>query len=101
MAKRKKLRTWDVIIKRDAAFSKCPNCASHHTLKRSRARNFFENVIKNGTFYKIYRCNNCGWRGFLSTWILTKQSILNLLFYIGFALVIGFVVYNVLGRVIK
>lgn len=43
----------------------CPHCGRVGTLHRSRSRNFKERMIKFFLPYKIYRCRECGWRGFI------------------------------------
>ncbi len=42
----------------------CPHCGKFGTLHRSRSRNFYERAVKFFLPYKIYRCSECGWRGF-------------------------------------
>ncbi|CUS77634.1 hypothetical protein JGI7_01422 [Candidatus Kryptonium thompsonii] len=42
----------------------CPHCGKIGTLHRSRSRNFYERAVKFLLPYKIYRCSDCGWRGF-------------------------------------
>ncbi|MEN3038929.1 MAG: hypothetical protein ABDI07_07245, partial [Candidatus Kryptonium sp.] len=34
------------------------------TLHRSRSRNMYERLVKFFLPYKIYKCSECGWRGF-------------------------------------
>lgn len=46
-----------------------------------------EQIIKKITFFKIYRCKECGWRGFLPTYTFTKDSFKALLLY-GFVILI-------------
>lgn len=43
----------------------CPHCGKFGTLHRSRSRNFKERMIKFFLPYKIYRCKECGWRGYI------------------------------------
>lgn len=48
----------------------CPHCGKIGTLHRSRSRSFYERAVKFLLPYKIYRCSNCGWRGFRYTgWV--------------------------------
>ncbi len=42
----------------------CPHCGKFGTLHRSRSRTFYERAVKFFLPYKIYRCSECGWRGF-------------------------------------
>jgi hypothetical protein len=71
-----------VLFHRNPQFAKCPRCGEFGTLHRSRAKNMQEQIIRRLTFFKTYRCKECGWRGFRSTLVLTKKSIKSLLIYI-------------------
>ncbi len=71
-----------IIYSLNPVFKKCPSCGSAGTLHRSRSRNALEHLIKKLTFYKIYRCKSCGWRGYLSSFVITKRSFINLFIYI-------------------
>lgn len=42
----------------------CPHCGKFGTLHRSRSRNIYEKLVKFFLPYKIYKCSECGWRGF-------------------------------------
>jgi predicted nucleic-acid-binding Zn-ribbon protein len=87
-----------IIYSINPVFKKCPECGAPGTLHRSRARTFFEQIIKKVSFYNIYRCKNCGWRGYLSTLIITKNSIINLLIYILLILGSAYIIRFVLTR---
>lgn len=100
MSKKKIVRSGNIIFKRDPGFSACPTCGEQFSLRRSRARNFYENVVRSLTFFKTYRCNKCGWRGFRSTIIMTWQSVKNLVLYLLIALATIFVVRIVLQRMV-
>jgi uncharacterized protein with PIN domain len=43
----------------------CPECGDH--LHRSRSRSFSEKLIKVFSPFKLYRCHECGWRGWLAS----------------------------------
>jgi predicted RNA-binding Zn-ribbon protein involved in translation (DUF1610 family) len=90
-----------VLFRRDPSFARCPSCASINTLHRSRSRNWREAVVKSLSLFKIYRCNKCGWRGYLSTLIITWLSVRNLMLYIALAIVAGMIVTQVLKRFIQ
>lgn len=90
-----------VLFRRDPSFVRCPSCASINTLHRSRSRNWREAVIKNISLFKIYRCNKCGWRGYLSTLIITLLSVRNLIIYLLLAIGAGLIVTEVLKRFIR
>lgn len=50
----------------------CPHCGKFGTLHRSRSRNFYEKAVKFFLPFKIYRCSECGWRGFRYIGLATK-----------------------------
>ncbi|MHB8581109.1 MAG: hypothetical protein ACYDA4_14805 [Ignavibacteriaceae bacterium] len=90
-----------IIFKRNPAYSRCPSCNQSNTLHRSRARNLKEDIIKRFTFFKIYRCRNCGWRGYLSTLKLTLSSMKYSIFYMLLLIVVVIFVNKILSLVAK
>lgn len=44
----------------------CPECKSNR-VHRSHARNLWEKVQKRFTTRRLFRCHDCGWRGWLET----------------------------------
>src|SRR5262249_28254303 len=42
----------------------CPSCKGWR-VHRSKARNFYERFRKSRTDHPLYRCEECGWRGWL------------------------------------
>ncbi|MCK6605986.1 MAG: hypothetical protein L6Q59_13900 [Ignavibacteriaceae bacterium] len=99
--RRKKANYTAILIRRDPAFSKCPSCGKYHTLRRSQTRNLIEGFLKKATIFKPFRCNNCGWRGFKSTITLTWESVRNVALYAGFAILVGFIVLEILKRFVR
>jgi len=87
-----------ILFRRDADFQKCPDCQTSGSLRNSRSRNFLEAVIKRVTFFKIYRCRKCGWRGYRSSLVFTFGSFKILLLYLVIAVICGFVVRMVINR---
>lgn len=79
-----------ILFYRNPQFSKCPSCKSIGTLHRSRARNTWEQIVRKITFIKIYRCKECGWRGYRSTLIFTKKSLKTLLLYVFLMLITAY-----------
>jgi predicted RNA-binding Zn-ribbon protein involved in translation (DUF1610 family) len=77
---------------------KCPSCGASNSLRRSKARTFNESLIKKFTFFRTFRCKDCGWRGYLSTLSINKPGLKYLFFYLALALVVAFVVETVLAR---
>jgi hypothetical protein len=55
-----------------------------------------EQIIKKITFYKLYRCKECSWRGYLSTIILTSESLKAALMYTVLILITGYLIRLVL-----
>lgn len=49
---------------------KCPACA-HRGVHRSKARTFYETLWRDHTPKRIFRCANCGWRG----WLVPLQRV--------------------------
>jgi predicted RNA-binding Zn-ribbon protein involved in translation (DUF1610 family) len=90
-----------VLIQRNPIFSKCSSCNSVGTLHKSRARGAWEQFVKKFTIFKLYRCKNCGWRGYKSTIILTTESLKTLVIYIALAVVSGFIINFVIKRFIS
>ena len=62
----------------------CPECDSQ--VRRSRVRGMGERLLKALSPYRVYRCRECGWRGWLSeqarprtNWRNTLQAVLSAL----------------------
>jgi ssDNA-binding Zn-finger/Zn-ribbon topoisomerase 1 len=94
------LKRYKIFIGKDPQYSKCPKCNSQYSLHRSRARNMAEQIVKKTTFYKIYRCRECGWRGYMSTIVLTSESIKAVLVYGFLILFTAYFVRLLIGRFI-
>lgn len=92
------MKTPRVFIYRNPQFSRCPSCKGIGVLHHSRPKNMGEQIIKKMTFYRLYRCRECGWRGFLSTIILTNESLKAALMYLGLVIATVFLVRMVLLR---
>lgn len=88
----------NILFKKDPVFQKCPDCKTAGSLRNSRSRSFFETVVKKITFFKIYRCRQCGWRGYKSTLAFTFASFKILLLYFLIALICGFAVRMIINR---
>lgn len=89
-----------IIYSVNPVFKKCPECGKVGFLHRSRARTMKEQAIKRFTFWNIYRCKECGWRGYLSNLTITKNSLRNLAIYVVLAGVTAFIVKFVLTKFI-
>lgn len=87
-----------ILAGRNPVLGQCPQCIEHATLRRSRAHNWYEKVLHKATYYKSYRCKNCGWRGHISVKILTASSIKSVVFYIVLAVLIAFLVFRILDN---
>ncbi|HZW38679.1 MAG TPA: hypothetical protein VFF33_05210 [Ignavibacteriaceae bacterium] len=88
-----------IIFKKNPVFGKCPSCNKVNTLHHSKIRNFKEMLTKNFTFFKMYRCSQCGWRGYLSTLTLTKTSLKNIAIYLAFGAAAALIVREVIIRI--
>lgn len=79
---------------------KCPSCKSEHTLRSSRARNLKEKIFKAVSFYEIYKCKKCGWRGWKINFALDRKIFKKLLLYLILMMFAAFIIYNVLKMVV-
>ena len=80
-----------VLYKQDPSFLACPDCGQVR-LTKSRSRNIRERITKQFTFYRTYRCKNCGWRGQVSSYTFRMKSLKAIFFYI---IVIGISIFVV------
>ena len=81
-------------------YSKCPACKNEGELRSSRARNTKERLIKFLTWYDLYRCKKCGWRGWKANFALNKSSIRTIILYLALMILTAFIVYNILKLVV-
>ncbi|MGB9599946.1 MAG: hypothetical protein ACP5KG_12275 [Myxococcota bacterium] len=44
---------------------RCPACGNQEKVHRSHSIYFWERIVKLFSNYRLYRCHNCGWRGWL------------------------------------
>ena len=63
---------------------RCPSCGEFK-LYRSRSRNLSEKLVKRFLPFKIFRCHNCNWRGWIAkSKLRAKKPVLkSVFFYIG------------------
>ncbi len=83
----------------DPMFDKCPSCGFTNTIRRSHSHNAKEKFFNHFTFYRTFRCNNCGWRGFRITRILGAKTYKNLLLYLGILILTAFITYQILKNI--
>jgi uncharacterized Zn finger protein len=81
-------------------YSKCPSCKSEGTLRNFRTRNTSEKIVKYVTWFDLYKCKQCGWRGWKAGFVLKKQSLIKLIINILLMIAAAFVVYNLLKLVV-
>jgi uncharacterized protein with PIN domain len=81
-------------------FSKCPSCKSESALRNSRARDTKEKIIKAITWFELYKCKKCGWRGWKANFVFDQRLIKKMLFYVLLMIIAAFVVYNLLKLVV-
>ncbi|MDZ7623176.1 MAG: hypothetical protein U5J96_01835 [Ignavibacteriaceae bacterium] len=79
---------------------KCPSCKSASTLRNSRARNIKEKAIRSITWFELYKCKKCGWRGWKANIVLEQKAIKKIIFYTLLMIIAAFVVYNLLKLVV-
>jgi len=92
------MREWKILVFHNPVFSKCPDCHSAVSLKKSRPRNLKEKIIKNITFFRNYRCDKCGWRGYKSILTFSHDSFNAILLYAGIIIIVVIVVRFVLSK---
>lgn len=89
-----------VLYRTDARITPCPDCQKFGTLKRSRSRNTVEKIIKIFTPLTTFRCKECGWRGYKSSYVFKTASVKAILIYLFILLATAFVVRFILLRFI-
>lgn len=85
---------------RNSKKTKCPSCKSESTLRNSRARNTKERIIKTITWFELYRCKKCSWRGWRTNIVLEQRAIKKIIIYTLLMVIAAFVVYNLLKLVV-
>jgi len=88
-----------ILLRVDPLFTRCPSCKLPNKLKYSHSRNFMEAFVKRTTFFKMCRCENCGWRGYLTTFTMNSKSYKYLFIYVGLIIIVAFLVSLILKRV--
>jgi predicted RNA-binding Zn-ribbon protein involved in translation (DUF1610 family) len=78
--------------------SRCPSCGKIGTIRRSRAKTFFESAVKASRIANLYKCRECGWRGILKKYLVNKNSFITLAFYIILIISVAYVISQVLKR---
>ncbi|GBD87781.1 hypothetical protein BMS3Abin03_01715 [bacterium BMS3Abin03] len=87
-----------LVFRKNPLYEKCPSCNAVGLLRKSRARSTKEKIIKILTPYGMYRCKKCGWRGYRTKFILTKQSVKNSIVYIFLIAAVAYIVLQILKR---
>ena len=88
-----------LIFRRNPIYESCPDCGLPGTLHRSRARSFFEKILKR-FFIQHYRCKKCGWRGKRLMYTFTWDSVKNLAFYLFIAVIAAVIIRFILTKFI-
>jgi len=89
------------VFKKNPLFQRCPSCLKNGTLHQSHPRDWMETIINNLTFYKIYRCRQCGWRNYISTFNFTALSLRVFLYYLCIVALISYVILFVLSKIVR
>ncbi len=93
------MKSFNFIQRKNPVFERCPSCSTSGTIYRSHSHNWREKMVKRITFLKLYRCKQCGWRGYRSTAAITVKSLQAFLLYVGIAIIIALIVRIILSKV--
>jgi len=80
-------------------YTKCPSCLDESSLRVSKPRSSRERMIKSVTWFDIYRCKKCGWRGTKSSFRFTAAHFKRMILYLLMMIAAGLLVYQVLKRI--
>jgi ssDNA-binding Zn-finger/Zn-ribbon topoisomerase 1 len=78
--------------------SKCPSCRKIGTIRRSRARNFYESVVKSSGLANVYKCRECGWRGTMRKYTVNRYSFITLVFYGVLIVSVAYIIIQILKK---
>jgi hypothetical protein len=78
--------------------SKCPSCGQIGRIRRSRTRNLFEMILKSTNFFGIYKCRDCGWRGYLKRFTFNYYSLITASFYLLLIFSVAYIITKVLKK---
>lgn len=92
------MKKLEILVHRDPQFAKCPGCGKTAYLHRSRARNMKEQIIKKLTFYRIFRCKECGWRGYIPSITFSRNVWKALVFYLALIFITAYVVKVIITK---
>lgn len=76
--------------------TKCPSCGKIGVIRRSRAKNLVEATVKSSRIANVYKCRECGWRGFLRKYTVNKYSFVTLFFYMVLIFSVAYIITKVL-----
>jgi len=84
-----------LFIKKNVQLSRCPNCNTIASLRRSRSRNIWERFMKK---LKVspYFCQSCGWRGRLFTYKLSRNFVKLIILYLFLMTITAYIVQKFL-----
>jgi predicted RNA-binding Zn-ribbon protein involved in translation (DUF1610 family) len=89
------------IFNKNPLFQECPGCGDSNMLRKSHPRGWNEALIDSLTFYKVYRCRKCGWRGYLSTFNASAITVKAIIFYVLMVVLAAYAVILVLSKLAK
>ncbi|MEI7811743.1 MAG: hypothetical protein WCJ01_04880 [Ignavibacteria bacterium] len=92
------MKKLNFFFKKDPVFDRCPGCNGLGTLHRPKTKNWKESLIKNLTFFKLYRCRTCGFRGYIPVWRITFHSFITLGYYVVIVLIAAYLILKVLNN---
>jgi len=92
------MQNYRTIFEKNPLFHTCPGCGELNTLHRSSSHNWKEGFIKKISFFKIYRCTKCGWRGYLSTFNFNISALKFVGYYLGIAVIAALIMFEILSK---
>ncbi|MDY0082386.1 MAG: hypothetical protein RBR74_04330 [Ignavibacteriaceae bacterium] len=94
------LRRAKAFYRVNPVYNDCPSCKASGSLLRSHNRNLKEKLYSKFSFYKYYRCKQCGWRGALKIIRFKQTSLLVILAYLLLIFAAGFITHMILKRLL-
>ncbi len=76
----------------------CPSCSKIGRIRRSRSRNLVEMLLKGSRMVGIYKCRECGWRGYLKRYTFNYYSLITASFYLLLIVSVAYIITKVLKK---
>ena len=88
-----------ILTFKDPQVSRCPACNEIGSLRRSRAKNTWEQFVKKFTYFSYFRCRECDWRGTKSAIVIAPRAFRALLVYSLIVVITVYIVRMILSKV--